>query len=241
MRAAVYGDGLFVAVGDSGDVNISGDHGQTWSHDAPTAMAGTSWQSICFGNGRFVAVGNSGTDRVAYYEDGTWVRVTPPADNQWMGVCFGDGLFVAVAADGTATQRVMTSSDGETWTLRTTPSIGAGQWFDVTWGDGLFVAIAAVGGDQNVMTSPDGINWTIETGAQGSMSWRSITHANSLFVAISDNSPGGEPQVMVRVGGTIEIVCPTVEDVQESICLRSGLEASQVDVTGLSAITRTVC
>ena len=85
-------------------------------------------------------------------------------ENGWYSVTYGTvsgvGVFVAVANSGTG-NRVMTSPDGITWTIRT--SAADISWSSVTYGNGLFVAVASssiVAGDR-VMTSPDGITWTI--------------------------------------------------------------------------------
>jgi hypothetical protein len=65
-------------------------------------------------------------------------------------VTYGNGLFVAVAYSGTG-NRVMTSPDGITWTIRT--SAADNDWAGVTYGNGLFVAVAHSGTGNRVMTS----------------------------------------------------------------------------------------
>lgn len=89
----------------------------------------------------------------------TWTSRTSAADNAWRDVTYGNGLFVAVAyaAGG---NNVMTSPDGITWTLRTSPSK---NWQSVTYGNGLYVAVANGFVTDSVMTSPDGITWTSRT------------------------------------------------------------------------------
>ena len=51
---------------------------------------------------------------------------------------------------GEAGNRVMTSPDGITWTIRTSPDSG---WTSVAYGDGLFVAVSYTGTGNRVMTS----------------------------------------------------------------------------------------
>jgi hypothetical protein len=60
----------------------------------------------------------------------TWTAQTSAADNQWNDIVYSSekSLFVAVSRDGT--NRVMTSSDGITWTARTAP---ASTWQSVTY------------------------------------------------------------------------------------------------------------
>ena len=59
--SVTYGNGLFVAVGDSGGVMTSPD-GITWT--ARTAAEANQWQAVTYGNGVFVATADSGTNYV---------------------------------------------------------------------------------------------------------------------------------------------------------------------------------
>lgn len=106
----------------------------------------------------------------------TWTARTAAEANTWNSVTFGNGTFVAVSSNGS--NRVMTSTDGITWTARSAP---ASVWFSVTYGNGLFVAVAAVGTDR-IMTSPDGVTWT----PRGSTTdaWQSIAYGNGTFAAV---------------------------------------------------------
>ncbi|MDZ7744325.1 MAG: hypothetical protein U5K77_00985 [Candidatus Saccharibacteria bacterium] len=107
-----------------------------------------------------------------------WVPYTGiPAD--WSDVAYGNSTFVAVAHDGT--NRVMTSSDGETWTAHAAAE--ANSWRSVTYGNGTFVAVAD-DGTNRVMTSSDGETWTAHAAAEAN-SWRSVTYGNGTFVAVA--------------------------------------------------------
>ncbi|MBI1834119.1 MAG: hypothetical protein HYR90_04840, partial [Candidatus Andersenbacteria bacterium] len=164
--------------------------GTSWT--SRTSAADNNWNAITYGNGLFVATANTGIgNRVMTSPDGiNWTIRTSPADNSWVSVTYGNGLFVAVACgvgdpgncDATAGNRVMTSPDGITWTLRV--SAANNKWYSVTYGNGLFVAVAASGVGNRVMTSPDGINWTIRT-TPADNDWYSVTYGNGLFVAVS--------------------------------------------------------
>lgn len=103
-----------------------------------------------------------------------------PADLDWRGVAFGNGVFVAVASSGTGT-RVMTSSDGLTWTPR--QSATDADWNAVTFHNNLFVAV----GTDAVMTSADGISWTTSTAPTGN--WDSVVGCNGTYVATAENGP----------------------------------------------------
>ena len=76
----------------------------------------------------------------------------------WRSVTYGNSLFVAVA-----TGKVMTRSDGESWTSRTAAANSG--WWDVTFGGSLFVAVASATSGTLVMISSDGISWSSQTAA----------------------------------------------------------------------------
>ena len=106
----------------------------------------------------------------------TWTARNATEANFWQSVTFGNGTFVAVSTNGT--NRVMTSSDGISWTARSVP---ASTWTSVTYGNGVFVAVAGFGTDR-IMTSPNGVTWT----PRGSSTdgWAGITFGNGTFVAV---------------------------------------------------------
>jgi predicted RecA/RadA family phage recombinase len=187
-RSIAFGNGIFVAVANTGIGNrvMTSPDGINWT--TRTSAADNGWLSVTFGNGLFVAVSNTGTgNRVMTSPDGiNWTIRTSAADNQWNAVTFGNGLFVAVAATGTG-NRVMSSPDGINWTTRT--SAADNSWQSVTFGNGLFVAVAITGTGNRVMTSPDGINWTIRLSAADNQ-WRSVIYENGLFVAVASSGSG---------------------------------------------------
>jgi hypothetical protein len=114
-------------------------------------------------------------------------------------VAYGNGLFVAVAFTGTG-NRVMTSTDGITWTIRTSPADN--NWYSVTYGNSAFVAVAYTGVGNRVMTSTDGITWTIRT-SPADNNWRGVTYGNGLFVAVAFT--GVEDRVMTAPDANLTI------------------------------------
>ena len=118
-----------------------------------------------------------------------WQELSNPgevSDVDWKDVTYGEGLYVAVGSTGP--DRVMTSADGTTWTVRDNPSIDGNTWASVTYGGGQFVAVSSAGSDR-VMTSPDGITWTLRSTAGDSLSLGSIAYGGGKFVAGSLLAP----------------------------------------------------
>jgi len=86
--------------------------------------------------------------------------------------------FVSVGNSGT----ILTSSDGISWTKRT-----SGKWeylSGVTYGNGLFVTVGSLSGI--ILTSPDGNSWTERTSGTGEY-LRGVTYGNGLFVTVGES------------------------------------------------------
>ena len=188
-RGIAYGNGVFVAVANSGSGNrvMTSPDGITWT--IRQSVNDNQWVGVGYGNALFVVVSLTGTnDRIMTSPDGiTWTSRTSPANLLWRSVVWGNDRFVAVASNGTGADRVMTSTDGITWTLQT--AAAALSWQSVTFGDGLFVAVASDGVGNRVMTSPDGITWDSRQSAADN-SWNSVTWGNGLFAAVSSTGAG---------------------------------------------------
>jgi surface protein len=188
--SVAYGNGLWVAVADSGTGNrvMTSPDGINWT--IRTSAADNNWKSVAYGNGLWVAVASFGTgtgNRVMTSPDGiNWTIRTSAANNAWSSVAYGNGLWVAVALNGGG-NNVMTSPDGINWTLIT--SGYDNTWSSVAYGNGLWVAVAWSGSGNRVMTSPDGINWVTRTSAADN-SWMSVAYGNGLFVAVAVNGTG---------------------------------------------------
>jgi hypothetical protein len=133
---------------------------------------------------------------------GTWTQGATPADNTWVAVAWSPtlGLFAAVAEGSTGlTDRVMTSPDGVTWTLRTTKQR---NWRAICWVAqlGLFVAVANAGTGTLAMTSDDGITWTPRT-TPADNAWRSVVWADSLNLLVAISDTGTTSRVMTSPNG----------------------------------------
>ncbi len=151
------GTPTFIAVSDGADnrkMARSITDGQSFTDAFPPETTNT-WTSVAFGNSIFVAIASSGVNgRIAQTTDNgtSWLgpAIVPPDISAWQSIIFSNSLFVAVSTSGTS--RVMTSSDGTTWTLR--QAAEANGWRSIAFGNGTFVAVAN-NGTNRVMTSID--------------------------------------------------------------------------------------
>ena len=116
----------------------------------------------------------------------------------WISISYAS----ATTANANVPGKIITSVDGETWTIHSTAGDGM-DWRGFTSavptvGDlsnnMLFVAVGRSGSAQRAMTSQDGVNWTLQT--TNNNNWESITHGvpsvgdlsnNMLFVAVASN------------------------------------------------------
>ena len=223
LWSITYGNGQFVAVGDSGAIATSPD-GTIWT----SRNSGTTYtlSSITFGGGKFVAVGGAhlmsqpldipgpinpsttfttGTNItipasvILTSPDGiNWSSAASGVTDELFSVAYGSGQFVTVGDNGV----VLTSPDGINWTNR-----GAQDTIltGITFGNGEFVAVGWLG---IILTSPDGITWTSQTSGASNISFlNNIAYGNGQFVVVKDSgavltSPNG-------VSWTTQVISPT--------------------------------
>jgi hypothetical protein len=142
---------------------------------------------------RLEKTSSNSTAELAVRAVSTWAEQASP-DCSWFSVCWSPelGLFCAVGYSGIGNNGIMTSSNGTTWTART--STADNYWYSVCWSSelGLFCAVAWTGTGNRVMTSPDGINWTARNTTGKDNDWRSVCWSPELglFCAVSDTGTG---------------------------------------------------
>jgi hypothetical protein len=148
-NSVTFGNGIFIAVAGTGTGNrvmrsIDGINWNTFN-----ASSDLNWNSITYGNNRFVALAVNGV--MTSLDGFIWTNSPPlPNFNGWRGLTYGNGLFVAVGNAGEG-QRIMTSPNGETWTLRS--SAADLDWTAITYGNGQYVAVGNSIDNDGVMTS----------------------------------------------------------------------------------------
>ena len=130
FNGVCYGGNKFVAVGGYNYTGISED-GVSWEKHNNNILFGR----VFYGNGLYVAVGLEGTLYVS--EDGiTWNNKSLNTNKSINKGIYGEGVFVVVGDTVMAT-----STDGNSWVLRTTPYILK----SVIYENGRFVSGGATG------------------------------------------------------------------------------------------------
>jgi len=116
----------------------------------------------------------------------TWTAEAAAEDNGWRDVAYGNDKFVAVAKDGT--NRIMYSTDGDTWTSATTPLLfPQNYWRAIAYGGGYFVAISSNGIPRACYSADGSKDW--ETSSGGVATWRDMCYSDrdGKFVAVASN------------------------------------------------------
>jgi len=102
-------------------------------------------------------------------------------------------LYIAVASNNASnTNRIMSSSNGKTWTMITDTLIQGYNFQSVAWSSDLQLLVAINSNIVNyrIVTSTDGINWYPQFNSSIDYNWISMIYCSelNLFVAISSDS-----------------------------------------------------
>ncbi|MCB1168592.1 MAG: hypothetical protein KDK33_20725, partial [Leptospiraceae bacterium] len=127
-----------------------------------------------------------------------WTENPTPQNGGWQSITYGNGLFVTVG--NTGTDRVATSSDGQTWTMRSDAGADA-SWYSVTYSNGRFVAANADGDSQQIMTSTDGITWSRVSESSNGSFVRSAADDSGRFVVVPIGTTNPANELLVSSGG----------------------------------------
>lgn len=153
FECVAYGNGQFVAVGQSGTIATSPD-GRTWT-PRPFGTTG-QFYSVTYGNGLFVVVGMDNGPNVAITlisSDGiTWTPTLLGTIGGYNSVAYGNGQFVALGGQSPMPSSnpewrgdsIFVSTNGLTWTNDSSTGL-ANHLFSVAYGNGLFVVVSDLG------------------------------------------------------------------------------------------------
>ncbi len=209
LWSVAYGNGQWIAVGESGTILSSVD-GSTWT----SRVSGytSKWLvSVGYGSSTWVVVGESGL--ILTSTDGSsWTARTSGTTSRINGVTYGGSRWIAVAESG----ELLTSTDSRTWT-KLSPSTDRLRGITYSYGQfvitgdnglirttidstdyssnllpsGFFVesviygrkTFVAVGEDGYIISSPDAVTWTnVKSGTTSYL--RGVTFFNGQFVAV---------------------------------------------------------
>lgn len=161
---------FYPGTSDEQDSSKFGERG--WTSRSTSSVSTTAWSGLAYAPSinTWVAVARTGTNRLAVSgASGTiagisWIFGGLAQNNAMRDVvwCSGLNLFAAVSSGGT--NRVQTSTDGVSWTVRT--AAGANSWECMSYSPSLnrICAFATSATPvQQCMTSTDGTTWVFST------------------------------------------------------------------------------
>ena len=185
LKSAVYGNGQFVAVGETNAISIS-TNGFNWK--SSSSGGNNHFEGIAYGNDLFVVVGfyrsnfesstDPGSGLTFVSTDGIRGSIVGLRDYSILsGVTYDHGLFVAVGHDvfgGT----IFTSTNGTTWSKS---KLGTNIFAlsAISSSSDMFVAVGYPGA---ILTSVDGKNWTSHSSGTF-VPLTAVTYGNGVFVA----------------------------------------------------------
>ena len=105
-------------------------------------------------------------------------------------VLYANNLFVI--GGGTNTDKVITSTDGITWTSKAVSGATGGNLNALTYGDSGFVGLISNGASNpQYVLSSDGVGWSASGGLNiGSQYITDLTFGNGLYVAVGQDTVG---------------------------------------------------
>jgi hypothetical protein len=153
LTSVAFGDGHFVAVDSALGATLISANGLDWSRILPR-INGLKWGAVAYGNGNFVALDDSSASYVetsVYGYVWTLHQYSPAQETDSM--TFGCGSFVAVGQPTGATNNILSSTTGTTWSASAVPIDATSTWTAVAYGADRFVAVDDSGNIASLQTS----------------------------------------------------------------------------------------
>jgi hypothetical protein len=196
LEGIVFGNDLFVAVGEGGTILTFND-GQSWANQV--RVTGEDLDGMTVGGGLAIAVGKN--DTILTSPNGRdWTRATLPAPTNavardWHGVGYGDGKFVVVGE----TKEILVSTNGVDWERRGYDTPLSNPYLkSVTYGAGVWVAVGEQG---QILTSADTTLW-LPFDATVPYDLNEVTYGHGTFVVVGDQYPNPNATILTSTDGT---------------------------------------
>jgi len=195
--SVAYGNGSFVAAGDTGTFEVSVD-GSNWTEKVTGSAANMA--GVAYGGGQYIGIGSSLGNVVSISSDGVnWdfapIDYSLNGNSQYesgftatlKAIVFGSGIFVAVGESGT----IVYSQDGVDWNAAThdLPQV----LHAIAYGPDGYVAVGDKG---TIQTTMDGQTWTTIALSSGD-DLRGVAYGDNQYVAVGRNG-----SVFTSTGGS---------------------------------------
>ena len=184
-KDVAYNNGRFVAVGaqvQAGDIIYSDNGGATWTA-ATKSTSAQGVNEVHYVDNKFVALSHNAGNTWTSIDGKSWSGPFYTGVAAY-GLAFGNGLWVVVARSSPGSERVATSPDGQTWTLRSSATDDKRLERGLCFANGVFVAFPDIIGDP-YYTSENGINWVERTLPSGAGTPVNVWSANNKIFSFS--------------------------------------------------------
>ncbi|NBP02638.1 MAG: hypothetical protein EBU90_21465 [Proteobacteria bacterium] len=191
ITGLAYGNNTYVYMTTGSSYGTSTDFSSWTLRSMPSNL---NWQGLIYANNQFTTIGyNSNT--IAHSADGiSWTTATLPTYSYnskqgvqtrnagWFRVAYGNNTYVAIgnSIDGNVGKKIITSSNGTTWTTRSDP--GGNDFRDLVFINGEFLIL----GNTRIWRSSDGTSWTSTNNS--TTAFNSIAYGNNKYVAFNGSS-----------------------------------------------------
>lgn len=159
--------------------------GETWT-TVTSPSIGTGWRGMAYGNGTFVMLeGGTSSTAAIYSKNGgeSWTSVTLPTSLMWTGCAYGNGIFVAAGA--LASNSVITSPDGITWTNQAAVLPDTSTHSSISFANGAFYIQSY--NTTTISRSYNGIQWFQST-LPSSTTWQATGGGDGVVIAVASNT-----------------------------------------------------
>ena len=205
LTKLTYVHDRFIAHGNP-ELMLVSSNGLDWTSQVLSNSDGVSFWGAGYGDGRWVvaatkAVGGNDYHAVLWSSTNftNW-SVWESTNNAYCrGVAYGNGRFMAVGGlvGMDPTNRILISTDGQTWTPRGCP---LGDILDVVFGQGKFVAVCSSASNR-ILTSADGETWTGHRAIDERVYISKLRFANGTFIAVGSSNQS-QHTIVCSVDGT---------------------------------------
>jgi hypothetical protein len=185
LNSIAYGNGLFVAVGNS--TILSSPDATTWTKRDSSGTIASTLLSVSFGNNRFLAY--DGNNVFTSLDGTTWIDY-PKEDRFGRMITYANDLFFSVGYPAL----IVSSPDGTRWITRSYSDYPQENraYASLAFGNGQFVAVGNKGENCGLISvSPDGTTWnSVMESCWDFLSRKaliSVAYGKGLFVALSDS------------------------------------------------------
>ena len=179
---------------------LKSTNGINWT--ASTIFNNFNSSSVCIGKNMILIGGINNADNnknILKSSDGiTFSNVSLPTTKKVIGLIYGNGLFIAFLNPSSSqdTAIIMTSTNGDTWFVKNSPTVGYFNQKGLAYGNGIFLLVGVNFNNINIsMTTIDGENFINRTlPIVNNNLWSLTQFGNGIFLLANSTNASSETE-----------------------------------------------